>query len=141
MGFCFNPHSVLLALFLVFCDGGLGSHRDTCKDQHIKRCARSVTVTGLAAGVSLHLAAVLHGAVVGHLHRLADVGFPALQHLLLVQLLVHPERHQLRARQPLPGNTQTNTQELNHFRSNKNKVNRLFKCYKNSTVGITGRVT
>ena len=66
----------------------------------------SVAVAGLAAGVSLHLAAVLHGTMVGHLHRLADVGFPALQHLLLVQLLVHTERHQLRARQPLPGNTQ-----------------------------------
>lgn len=66
----------------------------------------SVAVAGLAAGVSLHLAAVLHGTMVGHLHRLADVGFPALQHLLLVQLLVHTERHQLRARQPLPGYTQ-----------------------------------
>lgn len=70
-------------------------------------CLCSVTVTGLTAGVSLHLAAVLHRTVVGHLDRLADVGFPALQHLLLVQLLVHPERHQLGARQPLPACTQT----------------------------------
>lgn len=68
---------------------------------------RSVTVAGLAAGVSLHLAAVLHSAVVGHLHRFADVGFPALQHLLLVQLLVHAERHKLGTWQPLPGHTHT----------------------------------
>lgn len=64
---------------------------------------RSVTVAGLAAGVSLHLAAVLHSAVVGDLHRLADVGLPALQHLLFVQFLVHAERHQFGAGQPLPG--------------------------------------
>lgn len=48
-----------------------------------------VAVTGVTAWVPLHLVAVLHGPVVGHLHRLADVGLAALQHLLFVQLLVH----------------------------------------------------
>lgn len=66
---------------------------------------RSVTIAGLAAGVSLHLAAVLHSAVVGDLHRLAYVGLPALQHLFFVQFLVHAERHQFGAGQPLPGHT------------------------------------
>lgn len=76
-------------LFLVLCAGGLGSRRwelqsVTPMRQVLRRRLRSVTVAGLAAGVSLHLAAMLHSTVVGHLHRFADVGFPALQHLLLV---------------------------------------------------------
>lgn len=106
----------------VFCDGGLGSQQkehiihSPCPDQH------SVTVTGLAAGVSLHLAAMLHSTVVGHLHWFADVGFPALQHLLLVQLLVYAERHQLRARQPLPGHTQVHTFHLHWGKKNKSRV-------------------
>lgn len=75
----------------------------------------SVTVAGLAAGVSLHFAAVLHSAVVGDLHRLADVGLPALQHLLLVQFLVHAERHQFGAGQPLPGHTNACEWTLNWF--------------------------
>lgn len=82
----------------------------------IKACfnkLRSVTVAGLAAGVSLHLAAVLHSAVVGDLHRLADVGLAALQHLLLVQFLVHAEWHQFGAGQPLPGHTDAGEWTLN----------------------------
>lgn len=81
----------------------------------IKACfnkLRSVTVAGLAAGVSLHLAAVLHSAVVGDLHRFADVGLPAFQHLLFVQFLVHAERHQFGAGQPLPGRTSTRAHTL-----------------------------
>lgn len=82
----------------------------------IKACfnkLRSVTVAGLAAGVPLHLAAVLHSPVVGDLHRLADVGLPALQHLLLVQFLVHAERHQFGAGKPLPGHTSARERTLN----------------------------
>ena len=55
--------------------------RDACGRASLRS---SVAVAGVAAGVALHLVAVLHGAVVGHLDGLTDVGLPALQHLLLV---------------------------------------------------------
>lgn len=67
-----------------------------------RRLVCSVTVAGFAAWVALDFAAMLHGTMVGHRHRFTNVGLPALQHLLLVQFLVHAERHQLGAGQPLP---------------------------------------
>lgn len=68
----------------------------------------SVALTGIAALLSLHLVTVLHGTMVCNLHRLADVGLAPFQHLLLVQILIHTQRHQFGAGQPLPtGKKQT----------------------------------
>lgn len=64
--------------------------------------AGSVAVAALAALLALHFAAVLQSPVVGDLDGLADVGFTALQHLLLVQILVNAQRNQLGSGQPLP---------------------------------------
>lgn len=72
-------------------------------------CVYSVTVTGFTAWVSLDFAAMLHGTMVGQRHGFTNVGLPALQHLLLVQFLVHAERHQLGAGQPLPACTHRHT--------------------------------
>lgn len=52
--------------------------------------------------VPAHAALVDHGAVVGHLHRLADGGLPALHHTQLVTRVVHTQRSHFVLREPLP---------------------------------------
>lgn len=70
--------------FPLFATGTVQAHGpDGFSHQHLEEaacsvCLASVTITGLTAGVPLYFAAVLHGAVIGHLHRFPNVGFPAL---------------------------------------------------------------
>lgn len=68
----------------------------------------SVALAGVAALLSLHFVAMLHGAVVGNLDRLADVGLAPFEHLLFVQVLVHAKGHEFGAGQPLPARKGTN---------------------------------
>lgn len=68
-GNCF-PTCATSTVFVSY-DAELGSiEKKNSTAQHIRAflCVSLVTITGFTAGVSLHLAAVLHGTMVGHLN-------------------------------------------------------------------------